>query len=180
VRSWHPRCQSLHACPHRAGQGCQGEESKAVSKKQVAGIGMVRKLIAAVAGYSWFVRLSDLQDFHRCRSHPRRAFGKTDRAGVARSVPENDAARLGGDSAPQQSWKIVPTENVSFRAFPIHCCRRRRYISGRKHLLPKEARRVKFTGYLRCPIDGPKSWMRRRSNVARRDTKTTIRRIRQK
>jgi hypothetical protein len=78
---------------------------------------------------------------------------------------------FGGDSAPQQSWKTVPTENVSFHAFSIHCCRCRRYISGRKHLLPKEARRVKFTGYLRCPIDGPKSWMRRRSNVARSDTK---------
>jgi hypothetical protein len=39
---------------------------------------MVRKLISAVAGYS-------------C---PPRAFGKTDRAGVARPVLENDAARI--------------------------------------------------------------------------------------
>jgi hypothetical protein len=74
---------------------------------------------------------------------------------------------FGGDSAPQQSSRDRPTENVSFGAFPIPCCRRRRYISGRKHLLPTEARSVKFPDYLRCPIDGPKGWMRRRRNVAR-------------
>jgi hypothetical protein len=50
VRSWHLRSQRLHAWPPTGRVRVVKARRKAVSKKQVAGIGMVRKLIAAGAG----------------------------------------------------------------------------------------------------------------------------------
>lgn len=67
-----------------------------------------------------------------------RAFGKTDRVGVARPVPENDAARIWRELERQRRQKTLLSARFQFPAagavviFPLEniCCPRKRAVSN--------------------------------------------------